>query len=166
MRSISGVISVLSLLLVEVFVALPPKTSMASIGVTMSDEDLDAVVARGCGEFATTQGSFQCSLTAPCADAPAPPPSWGRVCTTPGAGCGSCTGLTNCWCDGDVTLNGTSCLYSLTVCCSLPNTCKTELGIVFGYYCECSDVPVGTQYGSRTRCDMNYNDSSCLPPGM
>jgi hypothetical protein len=124
--------------------------------------ELDAVIGRACGEFASTQGNGPCTFPiGPCATVPTTRGGSGVDCSTPGAPCEDCAtpGGTHITCQGGYDMYATHlCSLTTPACCPL-NTCVNGANPLL-WTCDCT-APTTPPMGMRMVATMTYN----LPPG-
>lgn len=149
-------------------IAAPIATWSSASGVPGEPFDptsLDAIVARGCGQFCTTQGLGLCTQTPVCTQAGSIP---FIACTPNGTPCDKCTGLQEFACTGTLAMNGELCFTYPLACCVPPLVCVT--GIVNwgpghppnGTDCGCAITGTPNVIsGTRVMCSMDYNYPNC-----
>ena len=133
-------------------------------GLPISNRDLDAVVAAGCGQTPSSNGNNNCTYgnLTPCAENGQFPHF---SCANPGAEVGQCWGAQDETCQGDIVRNGSLCLNlgPVSPCCSLNSECKT-VPVVF-------TLPNGQQFagtscstGARQWPIQNTRKSTSVSP--
>jgi len=141
-----------------------------SEGGNASELELDALVARGCGQFPTTGGTCRFNPGA-CPSrnvfVPQPAGAWTnnwRACTN-GQDC-ACSGPADVVCGGGGA-NTDLCYYDDLRCCFPPTSCATTLVSVNlalwkrWYQCSCSAVGGANMQGIQQNALVSACDPSC-----
>lgn len=119
-------------------------------GTPIADGALDKVRAAACGQFCSTDGNTECSVTGGC------PTDAEGLCVNSSASCGTCSGSKDITCQGTVGGNDLCFTYT-TTCCTAPDKCTaTSDG------CIC-DTGVGAPIGTRTLCGIQYGGCGSGP---
>lgn len=162
MRRITFSCTVCAALAAALFSMLVAGVSDQLPGDPVLVSELDAVVGRMCGEFASTAGNGPCTYPiGPCATVPTTRGGSGVDCSTPGAPCGDCAtpGGTHITCQGGYDMYATHlCSLTTPACCPV-YTCVNG-GNLLWWTCNCT-TPTTPPMGMRMVATMTYN----LPPG-